>query len=355
MGEPVWLLASNFEPRGRSLYTLRLALNLPAQGFDPTILCESAERIPRRLREKLAFREIPSLGSPLWRSWNVRALTRDAALGRPVLIHTHWRGFDALALELASRVDCPYLLTLHEPLPSDTTLSVLLDRLGAIITVSPSVKQDLIFRTQLPTEFVEVIPSGVELPAIPLLPAPRSAGQVPVVGAAGPLEPVKGFVYFLLAAELILSSGHDVEFVIAGTGPEEEVLRRAARHLEIANRVTFVTHPYGFGEVLEAIDVFVMPSLEQGLGTLMLEAMALGKPVVASRVGGIADFFTDAEHALLVPKANPVVLAERIQYTLDNPDKARRMAAAGQQLVRQQFSVEQMTLRTVELYRRILA
>ncbi|MGL5096752.1 MAG: glycosyltransferase family 4 protein, partial [Planctomycetia bacterium] len=183
----------------------------------------------------------------------------------------------------------------------------------------------------------------------------RSAARVPVVGVASPLEPVKGILYFLLAAELILSSGQDVEFLVAGSGPDEEILRRAAEKLELTNRVTFVGYLQSYTPILDAVDVFVMPSLEQGLGTIMLEAMARGKPVVATKVGGIADYFIDGEHALLVPPGDHVALAEKIQFLLDNPDRARVLAVGGQGLVRRQFSVDRMAAETADLYRRVLA
>ena len=155
-------------------------------------------------------------------------------------------------------------------------------------------------------------------------------------------------------AELILSSGHDVEFVVAGVGPEEETLRRIAQHLDVANRVTFAVPGRGFRRFLNTLDVFVLPSLEQGLGTIMFEAMCLGKPVVATKVGGVSDFLADGEHALLAPPANHVMLAEKIQYLLDNPDRARRLAIAGQGLVRREFSAEKMAQRTAEVYRDVL-
>lgn len=352
---PVWLVGTTFEPRGSSQYTLRLASMLPDFGFQPIILCQSTASVPARLRKSLTFWEVPHFNKRILGSFGMRRFLREHRDRPPALIHAQRRQVDRVTLDLAHRLDCPYLMTVHDYLPASESLLALTKRLGGIIAVSPSIERDLVVGAGVPHDLVRVIPSGVDLPASPRLPTARKGNQIPIVGTASALEPIKGLTYFLMAAELILSSGHDVEFLIAGSGPDEVVLRRAAQHLDIANSVTFVNYVHEYRQVLETFDVFVMPSLEQGLGTVMLEAMALGKPVVASQVGGIADFFTNGEHALLVPKANHIKLADKIEYLIDNPDKARQLAVNGQRFVRQEFSVERMVRQTAELYREILS
>ena len=355
MSVGVWLMASTFEPRGSSLYTLRLASHLTEYDFVPTILCESAARIPAKLRRSLRIREVSGLTSRLWCWSAMRRLVQEWSDEPPALVHAQRRELAWAALECAHRFACPYVVTAHDILPPEESVSVLPERLAALIAVSPTIERDLVLAAGAPQELVHVIPNGVELPIMPKIPEARPAQRIPVVGTASALEEVKGLTYFLMAAELILSSGYDVEFVIAGSGPEEETLRHAAQHLDIANRVTFVGHVPEYTQVIETLDVFVIPSLEQGLGTVMLEAMALGKPVVATRVGGIADFFVDNDHALLVPQANHTLLAQKIKFLLDNPSKARKLAVSGEQFVRKRFSVERMTQETAQLYRQILA
>ena len=354
MNTPVWLLNTSFEPRGSSLYTLSLAEHLSDFGFEPTIVCESAALIPTKLQDNLAIREVPFLTRKLIGTLGLARLVREARDDLPALVHAQRRTLDTLALDLAIRVDCPYLVTVQDILPTDGVLSVAPENLARIIAVSPSVERDLVVGAGVPPDLVRMVPNGVEISEHPVLPPLRSGKGIPIVGTACALEPVKGIMYFLMAAELILSSGHDVEFMIAGSGPEEETLRRAAQVLDIANRVTFVEHVREPRQVLELFDVFVIPSIEQGLGTIMIEAMALGKPVVATRVGGIADFFVNEKHALLIPPANQKALADKIKFLLDNPDKARRLAANGQSLVRERFSAERMTRQTAQLYRDVL-
>ena len=214
-------------------------------------------------------------------------------------------------------------------------------------------KADLVEQVGVPDDLVQVIPSGVEVN--PLFHAPQpDADHVPVVGTAGPLEPIKGHSVFLQAAQEVLSRGIDAEFLIAGSGPEEENLRRFAQKLGIAEHVTFVPYVREYTEVLEAMDVFCLPSLQQGLGTVMLEAMALGKPVIASGVGGVYSVVHDGKTGLLSPRRDWAALAEKIVELLADPGRARTMGENARRLVEEQFSVERMVGATAGLYREVM-
>lgn len=350
----VWLVGTTFEPRGSSLYTLRLAQHMEEFGFHPVIVCESDEHIPGRLLDKLDVRPSPRMRSRVFGASSIRKLVRETQ-EPPRLVHSQRRGLERIGDELADEFDCPHVLTIHNSLSCDEPLAVPPHHVSAIIAVSPSVRRSLVLQGAIPESMVHMIASGVDVPEMPRIPPIRSEETIPVVGTASALEASKGILYFLMAAELILSSGHDVEFVIAGSGPDEEVLRRAAQNLDIAYRVTFATHITSYTQILDTFDVFVLPSLEQGLGSIMLEAMALGKPVVATRVGGVADFVVDGEHAILIEKENHVVLADKIEFLLDFPEKARKLAMNGQELVRRHFSTDRMVAETADLYRKVLA
>jgi glycosyltransferase involved in cell wall biosynthesis len=146
-----------------------------------------------------------------------------------------------------------------------------------------------------------------------------------------------------------------VEFVIAGAGPEESNLRRLAVALKIDSRVTFLPSLLEFGDALAAMDIFCLPSLQQGIGTIMLEAMARGKPVIATRVGGIFQVVRDEVTGLLVPPSDSEALANRMLGLLNDPIKARAMGRAARTQVQRDFSVESMVSKTTALYREVLA
>jgi glycosyltransferase involved in cell wall biosynthesis len=356
MDEPlprILLLAGRYALRGTWSYTLRLAEHLPEHGFSTTVICPDARRVDPVRRQELHIQQYPLIQTPLWGQVVLAMLYRQLEKQPPHLIHIQSRSAVKAGLWLARRLNVPYIQSVHDFL--QTRQRFVCDRrlCRKIIAVSEAVRSDLLGKAGLPSELVTVVPPGVECGesvAGPVL----QPGRVPVIGTAGPLESIKGMPFFLGAAALVLQSQRDVEFLIAGAGPEEINLRRLARELGINDHVTFVPNLLDFDEALLAMDVFCLPSLQQGIGTIMLEAMALGRPVIATRVGGVYRIIRDNETGLLVPPSDSRRLGERILELLDLPARSRAIGAAGQREVEDRYSVQQMIRQTVELYREIL-
>jgi glycosyltransferase involved in cell wall biosynthesis len=350
----VLLLAGRFEVRGSCTYTLRLAEGLGRKGIGVRVITPDARLIDPRNRARLHIREFCRLDVPVWGEFVRHVLLRELRFSPPQLIHLQSRRALRHGNWLARRLDCPYVLTMHKHLSDGERLQ--LDRrfCRKVIAVSDSVRDDLVKRLSVPPDLVTVIPSGVETELPAKLAPPMEPGRLPVVGTAGPLEAVKGFPFFLGAARQVLESRPDVEFLVAGAGPEESNLRRLARELGIAGKVTFVPYVFGFTESLAAMDIFCLPSLQQGLGTIMLEAMALGRPVIATGVGGIGSVIRHGETGLIVAPENSGELAQRILELLDQPNRARSIGAMARQLAVVKYSAETMVDKTAELYRTVL-
>lgn len=349
----VLLLTGRFEVRGSCAYSLRLAKGLPSRGIAPQVICPDAQLVDPAQRRSLGLREVPRLDSPLWGRLSVSLLARELIRNPPRMIHVQSRRVLWQGNWLARRLRLPLVVTVHDHPQPHEKLPV--DRLWCrrIIAVSESVRSDILSRTDLPGELVSVIASGVETGHQLECPVPFEPTHVPVVGTAGPLEAVKGVPFFLSAAQQVLETGRDVEFVVAGAGPEEANLRYLARQLGIAGRVTFVPYLFDFAKSLKAMDVFCLPSLQQGLGTIMLEAMSLGRPVIASGVGGVFSVVRDGETGLIVPPSNSGELARRILELLNDPVRARAIGTAARHLVEGQFNVDRMVDQTAELYRAV--
>src|SRR5438552_6944920 len=238
----VLLLAGRFEVRGSCAYTLRLAPRLGEQGISARLITPDARLVDAPLRSRLKIQEFRRLNTPLWGELVLRFLLNDVRREPPQLIHVQSRRALAHGNWHARRLDRPFVLTMHEHLGPGSRIHVDRRYCRRIIAVSESVRDDLVARLALPPDLVTVIPSGVETAPKTDWPRPLEPGHVPVIGTAGPLETVKGFPYFLGAARQVLDVRTDVEFLVAGAGPEEANLRRVARELGIADKVTFV--PY---------------------------------------------------------------------------------------------------------------
>ncbi len=335
------------------MYTLRLAEHLSAHNIESRVICADARMVEVKRREELKIAEYPHLTTPVAQRITLEILARELQKKPPDLIHIQSREMLAQGVWLARRLRCPYVLTVHDYLNPSERVRFDVRWGRKAIAVSESVRTELLSRVSLPEDKVEVIHSGVEpdkqIDTLPVL----AEGHIPVIGTAGPLEAMKGLPYFLRAAQLVLESKREVEFLISGAGPEEANLRQLARDLKISEQVTFVPNLLDYAACLAAMDIFCLPSLKQGLGTIMLEAMTLGKPVIATGVGGVYSVIRDNETGLVIPPSDSETLAECVMKLLDDVDWARSIGHAGREMVKQNFNVETMVRLTVDLYRQI--
>jgi glycosyltransferase involved in cell wall biosynthesis len=176
-----------------------------------------------------------------------------------------------------------------------------------------------------------------------------------VVGAVSRLAWKKGIRYLLEAAPQVLESVPDASFVIAGDGPLREELEAQAGALGIRDRVVFLGSRRDGLELLSAFDVFVLPSVIEGMSNALLEAMAMGLPVVATGVGGNMEVVADGRTGFLVPPGDPDPMAAAIVKLLHAPEMGREMGAAGRRLVRENYRVDVMVRRIEGLYETLLA
>jgi glycosyltransferase involved in cell wall biosynthesis len=172
----------------------------------------------------------------------------------------------------------------------------------------------------------------------------------PIVLTLARLDRQKGHCYLLEAAALV----PEAVFVLAGEGPERPALEAQAKALGLDDRVMFLGFRDDVCDLLASCDLFVLPSLFEGLPLSVLEAMAAGKPVVATAIGGTDEAVVRGETGLLVPPAAPSALAEAIRTILSDPVLSRRFGTAGRARVQQAFSAETMVRRITAIYDELL-
>jgi len=173
-----------------------------------------------------------------------------------------------------------------------------------------------------------------------------------VVGAVGRLERVKGFSYFVDAAWGIRERVPGAVFLVAGQGGEGEVLR--ARAAGLGDCFRFLGPRDDIPCLMAAFDVLVVPSLNEGMGRVLLEAGAAGTPVVASRVGGIPDVVDEGVTGLLVGVGDVGGLVEGVVSLAASPERRALMGAAARAKVVPHFSLETMVRRIEALYEELL-
>lgn len=174
-----------------------------------------------------------------------------------------------------------------------------------------------------------------------------------VVGTAGRLTHVKGHRYLIEAAGKIVDVRPDTTFVFLGDGELLDELKNMASRLGIEENVKFLGWRSDVAEVMSTFDIFVLPSLNEGMGRVLVEAMALGKPIVASDVGGITDLIVDGKNGFLVPTGNVETMVARIDDLLENPEKRKKMGKNGKSRS-VNYSSDLMVKKIDRLYRAVL-
>lgn len=349
----VLLLAGRMEIRGSCIYTLRLAQRLADLRITAMVVSPDLQQVKPELRSQLQAHQYRRLESPIWSCIVRGRLLRDLRDHPPALIHIQTHRALALGTWLARSLELPYVVTIHTHLSSYDRISIDRKWCHRIIAINSSVRDELVERRKFPADLVTVIPAGVDVAAHAEVQSALDPRHVPVIGTATPLEADKGIPFFLGAARQVLDVRPELEFLVAGAGPEEANLRRVARALAIEQKVTFVPHLLDFTESLAAMDIFCLPSLQKGLGTIMLEAMALGRPVIATEVGGVSNAIREGDTGLIVPPGDSRALARKMLDLLENPARARAIGAAARRLVANEFNADRMVVQTAELYREI--
>jgi sugar transferase (PEP-CTERM/EpsH1 system associated) len=228
-----------------------------------------------------------------------------------------------------------------------------------VVAVSKEVGEFCVSNIRLPAQKVVVIHNGVEIPTLPLDAREQARLELGlsqdalVCGAVSRLDPVKGIKDLLLAFSQV-GTAFAAYLVIIGEGSERQHLEQVAQEIGVMDRVIWAGYRANVPSLLTAFDIFVQPSLHEGLPNTVLEAMAAGIPVVATRVGGTPELVVNGKTGMLVPKSDPDSLADVITLLLESPEARESMGRAGRQRVQQHFSVEKMVQKTEQLYEELL-
>jgi glycosyltransferase involved in cell wall biosynthesis len=369
-GRPrVLILTVGFTIGGAEQLVLTTAPRLQRDGFDVTVACLKGwgilgdeldargvraialgakglldVRVLGRLLSILKRDRIQILGSHLfWANIVARILGRVASI--PVVVTTHHDSFSWMRWHhrLAERLSAPF---------SDV-----------VTTCSESVRREAIETFGLWPGMVRTLRNGIEIAdASPDARARelvrRELGALPddvLIGTLGRLdEPKKGIPVLFSAARLLSRDFPRLRLAIVGEGPARAELEDRAAREGVSHRVVFAGLRRDVPEVVRAFDLLVQPSRWEGFGLTLVEAMAVGTPIVASRVGGIPEVVTDGVSGLLVPPGDPQSLASACGRILGDPQMAARFARAGIERARAEFGIERLVRETEDLYRELL-
>ena len=175
-----------------------------------------------------------------------------------------------------------------------------------------------------------------------------------LIGAIGRLVWQKGFEYFITSLPEIIKTHPDIKVIFVGDGPFRDNLENLCRQLGVEDKTIFTGYRSDIKGILSAIDIKVIPSLAEGFPMVTLEAMAMEKPIVATRIDGITEQITNGVEGILVPPGDPVALATAINAIIENKELARSLGSAARKRVEREFTVEKMITETEKVYHSLL-
>lgn len=231
--------------------------------------------------------------------------------------------------------------------------------LHTAIAVSHATRRDWVQRTHIPADRVVTIHNGIDPDKFRRRQSRESARRalgLPegglIVGGLGRLDEAKGFTYLLDAAVKLRAEFPNLVVAIAGAGPLRESLEAQADRQGLGGVVRVLGFQADVQAVLDALDVFAIPSLSEALPFALLEAMATELPAVGTAVGGIPEVIVEGETGFVIPPRNLDRLVTGLRTLLTNPDLRSRMSTAGRERVIRHFHERDMVQKTIEVYRR---
>ena len=345
--------------RGGQNQVLVTVLGLRAAGHRAMLVAHPDGELRRRAAEGLEFLPLaPRIEMDLSAAWR---LSRAIKRLRPDVVHAH----DPHAVAMASLALNMSRQPKRAPLVAARRVDFRLrgnalsrwkyDQVDRFICASDAIRK-ILLADGLDSSRAVTVHEGIDLGRVAAAPPAALHEELwlphgsPIVGNVAALVPHKGQRHLVEAAALVVREVPDARFVIAGEGELRESLEHQIKSHSLEKHVILAGFRPDVLSLHKAFDIFVMSSVMEGLGTSLLDAMACGKPVVATTAGGMPEVVEDGESGLLVPPRDDRALARAIIRLLKDEPLRQRMGAAGMSLANSRFSAERMVAETLDVY-----
>ncbi|HJR59617.1 MAG TPA: glycosyltransferase [Vicinamibacterales bacterium] len=348
--------------RGGQNQVLVTVLGMRSAGHRAMLVAHPGGELRERAKEGLELLPLaPRTEMDLSAAWR---LSRAIKTLRPDIVHAHdphGVAMAALGLSMSTQPKRAPLVASRRVdfrLKGNALSRWKYDQVDCFICASDAIRRMLV-SDGVPEARTVTVHEGIDLAhvaAAPLAPLHEELWLPhgsPVVGNVAALVPHKGQRHLVEAAALVVRQVPDARFVIAGEGELRATLEHQIKHLGLEKHVLLAGFRPDILSLHKAFDIFVMSSLTEGLGTSLLDAMACGKPIVATTAGGIPEVVRDRHTGFLVPPRDHHAMADAIVRLLKDEGLRRRMGAAGLSLVNANFSAERMVQETLGVYERV--
>jgi glycosyltransferase involved in cell wall biosynthesis len=356
---------------GAERHLVALLKRIDQKVFAPEVCCI---RKQGEFVEEVEAAGIPILDLGIERYYSFRAFRRFLFLIRYMrkkrfrIVHTflfHTNFFGGLAAWLAR---IPRLvisirnMNIHFRAKHVCTVRLMGRLADRVTVVSEQVRQMVLRREKLQASKIVCIPNGIDMARLAASTdreAKKKALGIeqrrPVLGCVANLASRKGHCYLVEAMAQVAAAYPDAALLLIGGGVQKQKLTDRVASLNLDGHVRFLNRRRDVPEILDVIDLFVLPSLEEGMSNALLEAAAKGRPAVVTDVGGNAEVVVHGETGLVVPPRDAEAMARAILDLLRDADAAAAMGARGRDRVRRKFSIEQVVDNVQALYRDLIS
>jgi len=291
----------------------------------------------------------------------VAAVRRLLVARRPDILHTHlyhaslYGRLAAWGLGLAGVVSSVHSVYTRIKRHRRLWNRLLVPVTDVVLAVSPQVRADILTYDGVPPDKVRLLPNAVDLKALEI-PLTREEAKARLgvrgfcLGAVGRLEEAKGHAFLLEGMQMLAPELPELTLLVAGDGRLREVLHRQRAALGLEGRVHFLGFRRDVPLIYRALDLYVQPSLWEGLSLALLQAMGAGLPVVATRVSGFEEVITSGDNGILVPPRDAAALARAIRELYHDSMARRRLGEAARRTVAAGYSQELFLQRLETLY-----
>ncbi|MDP3732604.1 MAG: glycosyltransferase family 4 protein, partial [Candidatus Omnitrophota bacterium] len=346
---------------GISSYVLTLASGIKKRGHNVYIASSGGELLPRFIAEGIVYIPIPIKTKSevsykvIISKFKLQKFIREKNIE---VIHANTRVTQVLSFLIRSSCAVPYISTCHGFFKKRLFRNIFPCWGNKVIAISEPVKEHLIRDFKVKEEDIIVIHNGIDVDRFREQRAEnreqrkRNLGlnDGPVIGIIARLSEEKGHAYLIKAMQEVINKIPKAQLLMVGEGRMKEELVNLTKAEGLEKSVFFIPSVLDTQEVLSVIDLFVLPSLKEGLGLALMEAMACGLAVVGSDVGGIKSLIQDRYNGLLARPADSRELSSAILELLQNSDKAKYLGNNARIFINQHFSKEQMVLETEKVY-----
>ncbi len=354
-------LTNHLDIGGITSYTLTLASGMKKRGHNVYIASSGGQLVPRFIAEGIIYIPIPIKTKSevsykiLISKFKLCKIIKEKDID---IIHANTRVTQVLSFLMQRACGKPYVWTCHGFFKKRFFRKIFPCWGNKVIAISGSVKEHLIKDFKVNEPDIRVIHNGIDVEKFgvrslePGVDVKRRLGlsDGPVIGIIARLSEEKGHVYLIKAMQEVIAKMPSAQLLIVGEGRMKEKLVNLVKTAGLEKSVFFLPSVMDTQEVLSVMDLFVLPSLKEGLGLALMEAMAYGLCVIGSDVGGIKSLIQDKYNGLLVKPADSQELSLAILELLQNPDKAKFLGANAGAFINQNFSQEDMISETEKVY-----